>query len=380
MTRTPLISVSMITYNHAPYIARAIEGVLMQQTDFAYELVIGEDCSTDGTREIVFRYAQLNPDVIRVVTAEKNVGANQNGRRTLAACRGTYIAWCEGDDYWHRRDKLQLQVAYLEANRDCGFVYSDCDCHDVLNDRHIASLNEYRDLRPPEDPTLLDLLHSRCGILTCTVCARLDLVKSTRASDPELYDSDRFLMGDTPLWAGLMSQARVHYFPDSLATYNILPESASHSRFPARKHRFIASNNEMRVYVAKKYGLPAEEIRQLEKDYSDAALFFAFIDCDEHLARAGWNGLERPTLRQRLLFWGAQGTLRNRVLRAALTSKRAIGEGVRTAQRVLHLPGARDAYSEIGLPGMPPRSGRPRTSADFRSARCGASVVRRARS
>ena len=68
----PLVSVKMITYNHAPYIARAIEGVLHQKTVFPFELVIGEDCSTDGTREIVFKYQRKHPDVIRVVASEKN--------------------------------------------------------------------------------------------------------------------------------------------------------------------------------------------------------------------------------------------------------------------------------------------------------------------
>lgn len=73
----PLVSVKMITYNHAPYIAQAIEGVLMQKTNFLFELVIGEDCSTDGTREIVFEYQKKYPDIIRVITSEHNVGVKK---------------------------------------------------------------------------------------------------------------------------------------------------------------------------------------------------------------------------------------------------------------------------------------------------------------
>ncbi len=75
----PLVSISMLTYNHAPFIAQAIEGVLQQQTNFPFELVIGEDCSTDNTREIVYEYHKKHPDIIRVITSDKNIGETRNG-------------------------------------------------------------------------------------------------------------------------------------------------------------------------------------------------------------------------------------------------------------------------------------------------------------
>ena len=106
----PLVSVITITYNNAPYIVHCIEGVLMQKTTFPFELVIGEDCSTDGTREIVFKYVEQYPDIIRVITSETNVGMKENFRRTFNAYHGEYIALCEGDDYWI--DPLKLQKQY----------------------------------------------------------------------------------------------------------------------------------------------------------------------------------------------------------------------------------------------------------------------------
>ena len=86
----------MITYNHEKFIAQAIDSVLMQQTRFDYELVIGEDCSTDGTRAIVVEYQQKHPDKIRLLLPENNLGMHENGRRALKACRGEYIAFLEG--------------------------------------------------------------------------------------------------------------------------------------------------------------------------------------------------------------------------------------------------------------------------------------------
>lgn len=106
----PLVSVSTITYNHAAYIQRCIESVLMQKTTFPFEFVIGEDCSTDCTREIVLEYADKYPQIIRVITSESNVGGRANSQRTISACQGEYIAFCEGDDYWI--DPLKLQKQY----------------------------------------------------------------------------------------------------------------------------------------------------------------------------------------------------------------------------------------------------------------------------
>lgn len=116
------VSVAMITYNHEDYIAQAIEGVLMQQTSFTFELVIGEDCSTDGTREIVDVYSRKFPDKIRPMLREKNIGATPNFVSILDECHGKYVALCEGDDYWTDPLKLQKQVDFMEAQPD----YSVC--------------------------------------------------------------------------------------------------------------------------------------------------------------------------------------------------------------------------------------------------------------
>ena len=118
-----LVSINCITYNHERYIADAIEGFLMQKTDFDFEIIIGEDCSTDNTMKIVQEYKQKHPDKIRVITSDKNVGANKNERRVHENSRGKYIAICEGDDYWIDPLKLQKQVSYMENNPNCTLCF-----------------------------------------------------------------------------------------------------------------------------------------------------------------------------------------------------------------------------------------------------------------
>ena len=118
----PMVSIQMITFNHERYISQAIESVLAQKTDFECELIIGEDCSPDGTRAICEKYAREHPHRIRLLPSERNLGMYVNSRRTALACRGRYIALLEGDDHWTDPRKLQRQVDYLESHPECAMV------------------------------------------------------------------------------------------------------------------------------------------------------------------------------------------------------------------------------------------------------------------
>lgn len=122
----------MTAYNLEQFIAQAIESVLMQKTDFSIELVIGEDCSADRTRDIVLDFQRRCPQIIRVLLPPKNLGMNRNFVDTIAACSGKYVALLDGDDYWIDPNKLQKQVEFLEANPHCSGcftrtkVFSEC--------------------------------------------------------------------------------------------------------------------------------------------------------------------------------------------------------------------------------------------------------------
>jgi glycosyltransferase involved in cell wall biosynthesis len=165
----PLLSVRIATFQHVRYIAQCLDSVLSQQTDFPFEIIIGEDCSTDGTREIVFDYADRYPDRIRVITADMNVGIKANGQRMRQACRGKYVALLEGDDYWCDPLKLQKQVDFLEQHPDYVICYHDFNMLDADSGAMEPSpLTEY-DKRDAEARTL-----ETCDIWiqTLTICHR----------------------------------------------------------------------------------------------------------------------------------------------------------------------------------------------------------------
>lgn len=106
------VTIISLTYNHEKYIAQALESILMQKVNFTYEIVVGEDCSKDRTREILIQYAEKHPDKFHLLLHEKNIGAAKNQNKVFENCKGKYIAMLEGDDYWTDPYKLQKQVDF----------------------------------------------------------------------------------------------------------------------------------------------------------------------------------------------------------------------------------------------------------------------------
>ncbi|MBI5134906.1 glycosyltransferase [Candidatus Uhrbacteria bacterium] len=123
MSGKPLVSIVCATYNHELYIAQAIESFLMQKTAFEVEIIIGEDCSADKTKEICIFYKKKHLDKIKLLLQEKNIGAMQNHVSALRASEGKYIANCDGDDYWTDSYKLQKQVDYMERHPECSLCF-----------------------------------------------------------------------------------------------------------------------------------------------------------------------------------------------------------------------------------------------------------------
>ncbi len=124
LCKKPLVTVQMVTYNHEAYIRQAIEGVLSQEVSFEYELIIGEDCSQDRTREICLEYQRQYPEKVRLLWGDKNVGMSANNRRVAVKSRGEFIALCEGDDYWIDPKKLQKQVNIMRKYPNVGLCFT----------------------------------------------------------------------------------------------------------------------------------------------------------------------------------------------------------------------------------------------------------------
>lgn len=121
--KTPKVSIVCITYNQEKYIGETLESFVTQKTDFEFEAIIADDCSTDGTAKIIRQYAKKYPGIIKPTLRSKNVGVGNNLLGALTAAKGKYIALCEGDDFWTDPNKLQLQADFLDKNPSCAMVF-----------------------------------------------------------------------------------------------------------------------------------------------------------------------------------------------------------------------------------------------------------------
>jgi glycosyltransferase involved in cell wall biosynthesis len=308
--KEPVVSVHMITYNHEPYIAQAIEGVLLQEVDFPFELVIGEDRSTDATREIVLEYQKKYSDIIRVITSSKNVGAHKNARRTQKACRGTYIAFCEGDDYWHHPKKLQKQIEFLETHPDYGLVHSGAIVCNVETGHTIevsrGFLKTKKQIFDNDDGNLFfEILARSYSITTCSVCLRKELLDHAVESDPIAFESDRFIAGDATRWLELSRLTKFKYIDEPLVTYNRLPESASNSEDIRKRMKFKFSCLDMRLYYADKYGCSDKLPKSCWDHYTYPLLSYSYYYQDVEMAVMVKEKRKHLPFEQRLLYWGS---------------------------------------------------------------------------
>jgi len=162
------VSVCMITYNHEEFIEQAIKGVLDQKTDFDFDLVIGEDYSTDKTRQIILDYKAKYPEKIKLLLHDSNIGMMPNFQATLHACQGEYIAICEGDDYWTDPHKLQKQVELLKLNSKASICFHPVN----LVDAGGSFISESKIFELKDEYTTLDLLNQEWFVMTCSIMFR----------------------------------------------------------------------------------------------------------------------------------------------------------------------------------------------------------------
>ena len=166
-----LVSVAMTAYNQEKFIAQSLESIINQKCDFNYEIIIGEDCSTDQTRDIIKDYQQKYPEIVKPIFRDNNVGAQQNSVEVIHATRGKFIAFCEGDDYWVDTSKLQKQVDHMNTHEYAG-VFSKVKY--VNKDDELLGYSE----DVPKDilPLSFEYLLQKNPVHTCSFMIRRDIL------------------------------------------------------------------------------------------------------------------------------------------------------------------------------------------------------------
>ena len=238
---TPLVSVCVTTYNHAKYIAQALESILSQRTSFGVEIVVGDDCSSDDTVAICQRYAEQYPDRVRLLTTPRNMGMRANYRRTIEAARGEYIAICDGDDFWCDDEKLQLQVAELEKDRKVGLCYS-------RSKRFYEGVKEEWSYPRGEMYCDFGRLLFDNTVDNVTALARRDLVlQYYREVCPEQHPE--WLTDDQPMWLWVAAKSKVVALERVTAVHRLLKESQSQSQNYLKRIAFCDSLMDISVWM-----------------------------------------------------------------------------------------------------------------------------------
>jgi len=213
----PVVSVCVQTYNHEPFIAKCLDGILMQQTNFSFEILLGEDSSSDGTREVCVKYAEKHPEKIKLFLhhRENNIKINNsatgrfNFMYNVLSSKGKYIAMCEGDDYWTDPLKLQKQIDFLEKNTSYGICFHDIMIYDeaaqkIKDDDIIESTKDTYDIN---DLALGNFMH------TPSVVLRNDFVIPSWFSKSPI--------GDWPLYVFQIGSRKIRKLEGKMAVYRV---------------------------------------------------------------------------------------------------------------------------------------------------------------
>lgn len=280
--KDPKLSVILITYNHEKYIEKALDSVLSQVTDFPFEIVIGDDCSPDDTKNIIREYRDKYPDIIRIVHREKNTGRpTLNVYETTMKCRGDYLAYLEGDDYWTDSDKLQKQMDFLNEHPE----YIACThSHKMIDDNG-------NDITDPEILKISDM-YKWSGEFTmddfeksgfwpghyASVVSK-NIYKNKKHDYTILYKSHDFV-DDGQILLFLLMEGKIYRLDDEMSVWRYVKKAGGNSWTSRSMKRNIQKEDilmsmELMKWIEKEYSLRDYAKIKAKKDFETALYLYS---------------------------------------------------------------------------------------------------------
>lgn len=309
-----LVSVRCFTYNQSAYIKDALNGFVMQQTNFPFVVLVVDDASTDGEQEVIrkfmaeefdlsdtsvayeketeyayIQYAQhktnKNCFMVAMFLKENHYSIKKPKYPYLVEWRDNvkYEAICEGDDYWIDPLKLQKQVDFLEENEDYVMTHTAFNYlieyeSGVIKDSH-SSTDKIINILRNDSENIIDYIldDNTYRIQTATVVYRIDTLNEINKE--RLIDKEPvFLMGDTPFWVRLCLKGKIHFFVDETTIYRKHHGSACHQINIKDKRRFDLSCSEMRIYFALKLNNNKLLLSKFIGEYKNRLLMYKIHD------------------------------------------------------------------------------------------------------
>lgn len=248
------VSVCITTYNLESYIAQTLDSILRQETSFDYEVIVGDDFSTDRTREILLQYKAQYPDKIVLHFQEKNVGVNRNDYDLIHLAKGEYVAWCDGDDYWLTKDKLQKQVDILDANPEYSCVHThwvDCyECDGTKSNFTIQQKTWERELKGDKYVEHF-IAGETTGCRFSSLMYRRALILDFLGRDSSVYLNVPHKQNDFALFCILSYYGPFYLLPEYTTAYRIREVSLSMGNNAAKRINYTLAYLHLLAYLLK---------------------------------------------------------------------------------------------------------------------------------
>jgi len=298
--KTMIISVVIICYNQKDFIQQAIDSVLNQQMSYPYEIIIGDDGSTDGTSEIIAKYAKEHSE-IRYYRHKKNLGLMRNYSFCHRQAKGKYIAVLDGDDYWIDKTKVDKQVAMLEVDNELGMVHTQYDIKYMYpkllgkrNFKNVLSKNQ------AIENSSFDGIFANSAICSSTVCYRKKIVDDFKLMDE--FDKGVFAMEDGPVFLVCSLNNSVGYIEQSSTVYRVNKNSVSHSVDIEKRLQFLKDTLAVREYFMKLIDVDHRVITRLNQNRCLSFAYHYYKSNDIDGFRGVYSQLVKKTNTVRLMY------------------------------------------------------------------------------
>lgn len=255
------VSVCITTYNLEKYIEQTLNSILSQRTSFDFEILVGDDCSTDGTREILLAYKERYPEKIKLHLQQKNVGVNKNDYDLIYLSKGEYIAWCDGDDYWIDQYKLEKQVHILDGNSQYSCVHTlwrnFIEIDDRFEDKFFSQYDWEKELKGKQYIENL-LTRKDSGFRFSSLMCRTEILVKALDQDPSILIEVDHLQNDFAILCMLVDAGPCYLMPEITTVYRIRVESLSITNSLRKKYIYSLKGLNLTMYLLKKYNIHGE--------------------------------------------------------------------------------------------------------------------------
>ena len=256
MKRESLISVVVCTYNQQDTIGRTLDSILMQQCHVPFEIVIGEDCSTDNTLAICQEYATKHPDIIRILANKPNKGVQDNYFDCVLAACGQYIADCAGDDFWIDPLKLEKEVTIMETHPEVTLVHTDWQQYNETKGTATPSPKKPFTEAITKGTEMLEAIITQTDVPVIhlnTSLYRREIIVNALQQDESTFRNPDYGCEDVQVAFVEAQHGDIAYLPEPTLNYSLGQESVSFSEDHHKQFRFVRGATALSYYLAEKY-------------------------------------------------------------------------------------------------------------------------------